>query len=150
MVMLAIISLVISNCAFAQQRGFINIENGNLTSRLATARQQGRSTPARSYWIAYGFPVRPNVAVDVVQKGAAGEPEFSGVVTGNVGAYETRNLGIFLLYSEAKELPVRAEVYNLERQRDYDGLPVYWLASRRPSGHRQIWAGSPPRSAKTS
>jgi len=135
-VMLAIILAAISNCAFAQQRGFINIENGNLTSRLATARQQGHSragsTPAHSYWIAYGFPVRPNVAVDVVIKGAEGQSEFSGAMTGNVGAYETRNLGIFLLYSEAsntaqRELPVRAEVYNLDRQRDYDGLPVYWL-----------------------
>jgi len=134
--MLAIISAMISNCAFAQQRGFINIENGNLMSRLATARQQGHSragsTPAHSYWIAYGFPVRANVAVDVVIKGAGGETEFSGAMTGNVGAYETRNLGIFLLYSEAsdtapRELPVRAEVYNLDRQRDYDALPVYWL-----------------------
>jgi len=124
-----ILAAVISNCAFAQQPGFIKIENGNLTARLATARQQARSgagsTPARSYWIAYGFPVRPNVAVD-------GEPEFSGAMTGNIGPNETRNLGIFLLYSEAsdtaqKELPVRAEVYNLDRQRDYDRLPVYWL-----------------------
>jgi hypothetical protein len=133
-VMLAIILAAISNCAFAQQRGFINIENGNLTSRLATARQQAHSraasTPAHSYWIAYGFPVRPNVGVDVAVKDAAGDPGFSGAITGNVGAYETRNLGIFLLFSEANDTakkPVRAEVYNLDRQRDYDGLPVYWL-----------------------
>jgi HEAT repeat protein len=129
---LAISSVVLINCAFAQQGGFINIEGGNLTAKLVTAHQQGHSraasTPSHSYWIAYGFPVRPNVAVDVVIKGAEGESEFGGVMTGNVGAYETRNLGIFLLYSEAGgATPVRAEVYNLDRQRDYEGIPVYWL-----------------------
>jgi hypothetical protein len=133
---LAIISAVISNCAFAQQPGFINVGGDNLTSRLAAARQQGRSraasSPTHSYWIAYGFPVRPNVAFDVVIKSGETSTEFSGMLVGNVGEHETRNLGVFLLYSAAnsvtqKDLPVRAEVYNLDRQRDYDGLPVYWL-----------------------
>lgn len=132
---LAIISAVISNCALAQQQGFINVAGENLTSRLATARQQARSraasTPTHSYWIAYGFSVRPNVAIDVVIKSGEFETE-PGVMTGNVGEYETRNLGVFLLYSEAnsgaqRDLPVRAEVYNLDRHRDYEGLPVYWL-----------------------
>ncbi len=129
---LAMTSVVIINCAVAQRQGFINVEGGDLASRLASARQQARSrassTPARSYWVAYGFPVRPKVAVDVViDSGKATQTEL-GVMTGNVGEHETRNLGVFLLYSESGgDMPERVEVYNLDRQRDYEGFPVYWL-----------------------
>jgi hypothetical protein len=131
-VMLAMTSVVIINCAVAQRQGFINVEGGDLTSRLASARQQARahasSTPARSYWVAYTFPVRSNVAVDVVIDGGQETQTELGVITGNVGAYETRNLGIFLLYAEAGgDVPARVEVYNLDRQRNYEGFPVYWL-----------------------
>ena len=41
--------------------------------------------------------------------------------------YETRNIGIFLLYERDGRSIVRAEIYNLERAREYAGYPVYWL-----------------------
>ena len=44
---LAIVSAVISNCAFAQQQGFINVGGENLNSKLATARQQAPAIRAR-------------------------------------------------------------------------------------------------------
>ncbi|MEJ7709006.1 MAG: hypothetical protein WKF84_03925 [Pyrinomonadaceae bacterium] len=47
--------------------------------------------------------------------------------TSNGIAVETRNLGIFVLYDSASDKPKRLEVYNLERQREYSGYPVYWL-----------------------
>ena len=40
---------------------------------------------------------------------------------------ETRNLGLFLLYNPQGGEMTRAEIYNLERRREYSGYPVYWL-----------------------
>jgi hypothetical protein len=123
-------SVITISCALAQRQGFINVEGGDLAARLASARQRARpaSTPARPHWVAYGFPVRRQVAVDVVIGGVQDAPTEFGVITGNVGQYETRNLGVFLLYADAgADAPARVEVYNLDRQRDFDGLPVYWL-----------------------
>jgi hypothetical protein len=40
---------------------------------------------------------------------------------------ETRNLGVFLLHEPSDGSITRVEVYNLDRQREYSGYPVYWL-----------------------
>jgi hypothetical protein len=108
---------------------FINVEGGDLESRLAAAHSRARGGSASFYWAAYKFTARPGVSVDAVLSTDAGLPvELGGVITGNVGQYETRNLGVFLLYADAAaDAPTRVEVYNLDRQRDFDGLPVYWL-----------------------
>src|SRR6185436_18347920 len=37
-----------------------------------------------------------------------------------------RELGVFLLYDTAREAFIRAEVYNLRRNREYSSYPVYW------------------------
>ena len=48
---------------------------------------------------------------------------------GNSGGapIETRNLGVFALLQPSDNSITRIEVYNLERQREYSGYPVYWL-----------------------
>jgi hypothetical protein len=114
---------------------FINLEGGNLESRLNAAHQQARADAASRhepfYWVAYKFTVRPNVSVDAVLVNAEGlSSELGGVIMGNVGEYETRDLGIFLLYGGAaghEPEPQRAEIYNLERERVNEVRPVYWL-----------------------
>jgi HEAT repeat protein len=40
--------------------------------------------------------------------------------------HATPELGLFLLYDEGREQFTRAEVYNLRRQREFSGYPVYW------------------------
>jgi HEAT repeat protein len=40
--------------------------------------------------------------------------------------HETRELGLFLLFDTARESFIRAEVYNLQRSREFSNYPVYW------------------------
>jgi HEAT repeat protein len=40
--------------------------------------------------------------------------------------YETRELGLFLLFDTQRDLFTRAEVYNLRRTHEFSGYPVYW------------------------
>jgi hypothetical protein len=40
--------------------------------------------------------------------------------------YETRELGLFLLFETQRDLFTRAEVYNLKRTHEFSGYPVYW------------------------
>ena len=114
---------------------FVNLEGDDLETRLNAAHRRARaeaaSRPEPLYWVAYKFTVRPNVSVDAVLSNAAGlNAELGGVITGNVGEYETRDLGVFLLYADVagrEPEPSRAEIYNLGRERVYEGRPVYWL-----------------------
>ena len=105
---------------------FITVEGGSLSSRLETALARGRSSSAERFWAAYAFDVRPGVAVDVVYQSKEGGTVVStfGVSSGE---HETRNLAVFALFTKAGGAPVRLEIYNLDRARDYDNLPVYWL-----------------------
>lgn len=102
---------------------FISVEGNDLQARLAVAQTLART--ATRFWTAYKFPVRPNVSVDAVSLSSTGVSDGLRIITGNVGEHETRSLGVFLLYGEHELL--RAEVYNLERDRDYEGWAVYWL-----------------------
>jgi HEAT repeat protein len=88
------------------------VEGPDLKSRLAEAIKQGRSrSPQTRFWVAYSFSVRAGVGIDV-------DLERGQVVTPNAGVY--------LLYDPAGNAVVRAELYNIERHRNFD-LPVYWL-----------------------
>src|SRR5438270_13255199 len=40
--------------------------------------------------------------------------------------YETRELGLFLLFDTQRDLFSRAEVYNLRRTHEFSSYPVYW------------------------
>jgi hypothetical protein len=106
---------------------FITVEGGSLSSRIDAAISRGRAAGAERFWAAYTFDVRPGVAVDVVYESKNGSVVVSNFNVSTGGEKETRNLGIFALYTKAGGAPVRIEIYNLDRARDYDGLPVYWL-----------------------
>src|SRR5262245_41287659 len=108
-----------------ESRSFINVDGPDLKSRLETAIGQGRSQQKR-FWAAYTFDVRPGIAFDAVIIGSGGS---TTVINGSMVSprYETRNIGIFLLYERDGRSIVRAEIYNLERAREYAGYPVYWL-----------------------
>jgi hypothetical protein len=108
-------------------KSFISVEGDDLQVRLAAAQTQARAASRHRYWAAYKFPVRPNVSVDAVSISSMGIEMPVGIITGNVGEHETRSLGVFLFYSEREIEPSRVEIYNLERKRNYEGWPVYWL-----------------------
>jgi hypothetical protein len=109
----------------------IAVEGADLRARLGAARRAARAAGAARYWAAYQFPSRPDVAVEATFIGPRGErAQLAGAVTGNVGPYETRHLGVFLLLDAGGPegaAPARAEVYNLELRHDFERRPVYWL-----------------------
>lgn len=99
------------------------MDGDDLQARLDAAKSQAGA--ASRYWVAYKFPVRPNVSVDSESMNSVEIGTHVGIILGNVGEHETRSLGVFLLYG-AREL-IRVELYNLERDRNYEAWPVYWL-----------------------
>ena len=40
--------------------------------------------------------------------------------------YETRELGLFMFYENERDKFTRAEIYNLRREHQFSGYPVYW------------------------
>jgi len=109
----------------AQSKDFINVDGPDLKSRVAAAIKQGSARQER-FWTAYTFDVRPGVAFDAL---IIGSGRSTTIINGSMvnSRYETRNLGIFLLHEKDGRSIVRAEIYNLERPREYAGYPVYWL-----------------------
>jgi HEAT repeat protein len=108
-----------------QSQSFINVDGPDLKSRLEAAIRQGRSQQKR-FWAAYTFDIRPGIAFDAVIIGSGGSRT---VINGSTvsSKFETRNVGVFLLHEKDGRSIVRAEIYNLERAREYAGYPVYWL-----------------------
>ncbi|MEW6130014.1 MAG: HEAT repeat domain-containing protein [Acidobacteriota bacterium] len=102
-------------------QNFIPVEGGSLKAKMDAAVRLGRAS-ARSgkYWTGYQFNVKPGITVDVEWQGKKGERS-------STEKYETRNLGIFFLREDESDKITRVEVYNLERQHDFNGYPVYWL-----------------------
>lgn len=114
---------------------FVPVAGGTLRARLQEAMRQGRAARQERFWAAYAFDVRPGVAVDAQLRDKNGKVLQMQGFTVNIGdaAQETRNLAVFLLYAPGSDAPERVEIYNLDRPRDYEGHPVYWLG-RAPSG----------------
>lgn len=115
--------------ASAQHKNFIPVEGANLRARIESAVAAGRANaPGGRFWVAYQFEARPGVAVDFEVVDGTG-----GVYISMDGAsmmfdsrYETRELGVFLLFETQRDLFTRVEVYNLQRTREFGGYPVYW------------------------
>lgn len=120
--------LFITNSVGAQRQGFISVDGSNLKSRIDNAMRQGNSRGSR-FWIGYQFNVRPGVAIDVEINGLKGRTSiYHGTnVTMDGRTIETRNVGIFMLYEANSNTTPRIELYNLDRQHDFLGAPVYWL-----------------------
>lgn len=112
-----------------QTTRFTPVEGADLKSRLAAAIKQARSRSKQTrFWTAYTFDIRPGIGIDVLIIGSGGSRvDIGGVVRTSDGQYETRNVGVFLLHEADGSAITRAEIYNLERPRDYSGYPVYWM-----------------------
>jgi HEAT repeat protein len=126
LIVLSALVLVSSGDSRAQRQGFIPVDGTDLRSRLDLAIRQGRAKQMR-FWTAYSFDVRPGVAVDV-EFHSNGNTTVINDTSVSIGSkMETRNLGVFVLHEPSDGSVARVEVYNLDRQREYSGYPVYWL-----------------------
>ena len=128
MKVLAVI-LVLCVVVLGQTKSFIPVDGANLKAKIDGAIVAGKANATNGrFWVGYQFEARPGVAIDYEVVDSAG-----GVYMSIDGAsmmfdprHETRELGLFLLYDTQRETFIRAEVYNLRRDREYGGYPVYW------------------------
>ena len=121
--------LALAAIAAAQNPSFTPVEGPNLKAKIENAISTGRGkTTGGRFWVAYQFETRPGVATDFeVVDGDGGVYISWDSTSANFDArYETRELGLFLLYENERDRFTRAEVYNLKRQHEYSGYPVYW------------------------
>ena len=126
---LAALLFTLCGAVMGQTKNFTPVEGSNLKAKIDAAVVAGRgSAPNGRFWVAYQFEVRPGVAIDFEVVDNNG-----GVFTWNDGVsmmfdarHETRELGLFLLFDTQRENFTRAEVYNLSRQHEFSGYPVYW------------------------
>lgn len=121
--------LAIAGPIVAQAKTFTPVEGANLKAKIENAVTQGRAGAAGGrFWVGYQFEARPGVAIDYEIVDSAG-----GIYISNDGwsimsdsRYETRELGLFLLFDTQRDLFSRAEVYNLRRTHEFSSYPVYW------------------------
>lgn len=117
----------------SQRQSFIPVAGAGLKTKLDAAARQGRAAAKPSpFWVAYTFDVRPGIAIDPdIEQFSGSMNSFGGttIFRGKVDGVtiETRNLGLFLLHDPQTGAITRAEIYNLERKREYGNYPVYWL-----------------------
>jgi HEAT repeat protein len=115
--------------AAGQTKNFTPIEGANLKAKIDSAIVAGRASATHGrFWVAYQFEVRPGVGIDFEIVDSAGGVYIStdGVSMMFDTRHETRELGLFLLFDTQRETFTRAEVYNLRRQHEFSGYPVYW------------------------
>jgi hypothetical protein len=113
----------------AQTKNFIPVEGASLKVRIDNAVTQGRAgAQGGRFWVGYQFEARPGVAIDFEVVDSNGGVYFSmdGTSMTFDSRYETRELGLFLLFDTQRDLFTRAEVYNLRRTHEFGGYPVYW------------------------
>ena len=127
----SLILLVLGLCVvvLGQTKSFIPVEGANLKAKIDGAITAGKANaPSGRFWVGYQFEVRPGVGVDFEVVDSAGGVYMSMDGTSMMfnPTHETRELGLFLLYDTTRETFIRVEVYNLRRNREYSGYPVYW------------------------
>src|SRR5262249_52616112 len=116
-----------------QDKGFIAVEGPDLPAKLAAAiKKAAGASPQTRFWVAYSFALRPEVTIDPAKGEFIGDSNdisnlsvFIGRASNSPGG--TNNVGVFLLHDPGGKVIVRVEIYNLDRQGQYTGLPVYWL-----------------------
>ena len=119
----------VSAAAAQQTKNFTPVDGANLKARIDNAIAQGKANGQSSlFWVAYQFEVRPGVAVDfeIVNDSGAVSWSNDGLSMMSDPRYETRELGLFLLFEKARDSFTRAEVYNLRRDHQFSNYPVYW------------------------
>jgi HEAT repeat protein len=112
-----------------QTKNFVPIDGASLKAKIDNAVTQGRAgAPVGRFWVGYQFEVRPGVAIDfeVVDSGGGVYFSIDGTSMTFDSRYETRELGLFLLFDTQRETFTRAEVCNLRRTHEFSGYPVYW------------------------
>src|ERR1044071_4990367 len=125
----AAIVLIFGAVALGQTKNFTPVDGANLKAKIESAIIAGKAeSPNGRFWVGYQFEVRPGVAVDFEIVDSTG-----GIYMSMDGAsmmfdprHETRELGLFLLFDAARDSFIRAEVYNLQRTREFSNYPVYW------------------------
>ena len=125
--MLAIaFALIVTTGAFAQTKNFTPVEGASLKAKIDNAVTQGRAQGR--FWVGYQFEVRPGVAIDFQIVDANGTVSISndGWSMMDDPRYETRELGFFMFYEGERDKFTRAEIYNLKREHQFSGYPVYW------------------------
>ncbi len=131
------IALVLALCGVAssqasqsgQTKNFTPVEGANLKAKIDGAIVAGKASAQQGrFWVGYQFEVRPGVAIDFEIVDSAGGVYISSDNTSIMfdPRHETRELGLFLLFDTQREAFTRAEVYNLRRQHEFSGYPVYW------------------------
>jgi hypothetical protein len=124
------IALTIVAGASAQTKNFTPVDGASLKAKIDNAITQGRNNGAQGgrFWVGYQFEARPGVAVDFEVVDGNGGVYFSmdGTSMTFDSRYETRELGLFLLFDTQRNSFARAEVYNLRRTHEFSGYPVYW------------------------
>src|SRR5689334_8910184 len=129
MKVLAVILCLCAAAAVGQQKSFIPVDGANLKAKIEGAIIAGKANVANGrFWIGYQFEARPGVAIDfeVVDSDGGVYMLMDGASMMFDPRHETRELGVFLLYDTTREGFIRAEVYNLRRNREYSSYPVYW------------------------
>jgi HEAT repeat protein len=126
-----VIALAIAAAAItqAQNKNFTPVEGPTLKARIDNAVSQGRTgAPGGRFWVGYQFEVRPGVGIDFEIVDASGTFSISndGWSMMTDPRYETRELGFFLLFEAQRDQFTRAEIYNLRRDHQFSGYPVYW------------------------
>lgn len=112
-----------------QTKNFIPVDGASLKARIDNAITQGRAgAQGGRFWVGYQFEARPGVAIDFEVVDSNGGVYFSidGTSMTFDSRYETRELGLFLLFDTQRDSFTRAEVYNLRRTHEFSGYPVYW------------------------
>jgi hypothetical protein len=119
-------ALTIFTSVKAQTKSFTPVEGANLKAKIDNAVAQGRAQGR--FWVGYQFEVRPGVAIDFEIVGPTGTISISndGWSMMDDSRYETRELGFFMFYEGERDKFTRAEVYNLKREHQFGGYPVYW------------------------
>jgi HEAT repeat protein len=123
---------VVAAGAYAQTpvKSFIPVQGTTLQEKLDAASKAAKpNAQLPRFWSAYGFDVRPGVAIDVQvvnDDGSVYVLNGNGVSVGD-RQIETRSLGVFILRNQQSGAIDRVDIYNLEREHEYSGYPVYWL-----------------------
>lgn len=115
--------------AAQQTNSFTPVSGANLKAKIDTAISQGKANgQSPLFWVGYQFEVRPGVAVDFEIVSDNGTITWSndGYSMMSDSRYETRELGLFMLFEKARDSFTRAEVYNLKRDHQFSSYPVYW------------------------
>lgn len=128
---ISIVALILALCVVAvgQTKNFTPVEGANLKAKIDGAVIAGKANvPGGRFWVGYQFEVRPGVAVDYEIVNTDGSILVSNDSTSITfdPRYETRELGLFLLYDTQRESFTRADIYNLRRNHEFSNYPVYW------------------------